>query len=100
MGGMMADLQQMNVMANMQQMSMMANLQQMNALSGMQTMDTLQMPMQLPQSQRSGGCSPRTEKVLDRWVEAKRGRDFEVADRLRDELRERGIDAEKERPPL
>merc|ERR1719201_1127735 len=36
--------------------------------------------------------------MLDRWVEAKRGRDFGTADRLRDDLRAQGIDPEKERP--
>merc|ERR1712072_879671 len=35
---------------------------------------------------------------LDQWVQAKRIRDFETADQLRDELRMLGVDAENERP--
>eukprot|EP00966_Prymnesium_polylepis_P105264 2437923-Prymnesium_polylepis.1 len=39
-----------------------------------------------------------TERKLDQWVAAKRGKDFATADHLREELRARGIDAEKARP--
>ena len=36
--------------------------------------------------------------MLDDWVAAKRDRDFTTSDRLRDELRAHGVDAEKARP--
>merc|ERR1712232_272811 len=39
-----------------------------------------------------------TEKKLDEWVEAKRRRDYEVADRIRAELKAAGVDAATERP--
>ena len=39
-----------------------------------------------------------TEGLLDDWCVAKRKKDFKTADRLRDELRTRGVDAEKARP--
>ena len=37
---------------------------------------------------------------LEEWVSAKRSRDFATADRLRDELRASGVDAEAARPDL
>lgn len=40
-----------------------------------------------------------TEKLLDNWVLAKRGKDFATADRLRDEIRAKGIEPDKARPP-
>mmetsp|Transcript_41163 Transcript_41163/g.68446 ORF Transcript_41163/g.68446 Transcript_41163/m.68446 type:complete len:340 (+) Transcript_41163:162-1181(+) len=40
-----------------------------------------------------------TEKLLDNWVLAKRGKDFSTADRLRDEIRAKGIEPDKARPP-
>jgi len=40
----------------------------------------------------SGPLSPRTESQLDYWVELKRARDFEMADKVREELRKRGIE--------
>merc|ERR1712238_625687 len=39
-----------------------------------------------------------TEKKLDSWVEAKRRRDYEVADKIRAELKASGVDAATERP--
>merc|ERR1712151_220584 len=39
-----------------------------------------------------------TEKQLDLWVEAKRRRDYETADRIRAELKAQGVDANTERP--
>ena len=48
----------------------------------------------------SGGpYDAETESQLDEWVELKRNRDFEAADKLREELRNRGIDTAVERPP-
>jgi len=38
------------------------------------------------------------EADLDRWVEAKRAKDFRVADDLRDKLRRHGIDPDQHRP--
>eukprot|EP00747_Dinoflagellata_sp_TGD_P023620 gnl/TRDRNA2_/TRDRNA2_129943_c0_seq4.p1 gnl/TRDRNA2_/TRDRNA2_129943_c0~~gnl/TRDRNA2_/TRDRNA2_129943_c0_seq4.p1 ORF type:complete len:455 (+),score=47.79 gnl/TRDRNA2_/TRDRNA2_129943_c0_seq4:73-1437(+) len=38
------------------------------------------------------------ETMLDEWVEAKRGKNFAVADRIRNELRAKGIEPEVERP--
>eukprot|EP00756_Hemistasia_phaeocysticola_P054613 Hpha_TRINITY_DN30527_c0_g1::TRINITY_DN30527_c0_g1_i1::g.193724::m.193724/K18666/ASCC1; activating signal cointegrator complex subunit 1 len=40
-----------------------------------------------------------TEKMLDEWVAARRARDFGKADQLRDELRRKGVDANRARPP-
>jgi len=37
------------------------------------------------------------EKELDKWVQAKRNRDFETSDAIRQQLRSRGIDADQER---
>lgn len=39
------------------------------------------------------------EQKLDRWVEAKRNKDFGAADAIRDELRRIGVDADARRPP-
>lgn len=39
-----------------------------------------------------------TEKKLNLWVKAKRTKDWETADKLREELRAAGIDAAAERP--
>jgi len=47
----------------------------------------------------SGRFSPDTEVQLDYWVELKRARDFDTADRIREELRARGIEPATERPP-
>jgi len=41
-----------------------------------------------------------TETQLDSWIDAKRGKDFATADMLRDQLRARGIDPDKARPPM
>mmetsp|Transcript_28885 Transcript_28885/g.47906 ORF Transcript_28885/g.47906 Transcript_28885/m.47906 type:complete len:371 (+) Transcript_28885:53-1165(+) len=41
-----------------------------------------------------------TEEALDRWVEAKRRKDFQSADAIRGQLRVAGIDVEKARPPM
>ena len=41
----------------------------------------------------------QTEAKLDEWVAAKRSRDFATADRIRDEMRARGIEPEAARPP-
>ena len=51
-------------------------------------------PPQLPQ------IDSKSEEKLDRWVEAKRARDFDLADRLREELRRDGVEPDKARPPL
>jgi cysteinyl-tRNA synthetase len=40
----------------------------------------------------------RTEAQLEEWVQAKRRKDYAVADRIREELRSRGVDAEAMRP--
>jgi len=47
--------------------------------------------------QRSSGGGD-TQEQLDRWVEAKRAKDFRTADKIRNALRERGISPDKERP--
>eukprot|EP00316_Scyphosphaera_apsteinii_P013153 CAMPEP_0119311220 /NCGR_PEP_ID=MMETSP1333-20130426/21979_1 /TAXON_ID=418940 /ORGANISM="Scyphosphaera apsteinii, Strain RCC1455" /LENGTH=208 /DNA_ID=CAMNT_0007315549 /DNA_START=62 /DNA_END=688 /DNA_ORIENTATION=- len=44
------------------------------------------------------GLSPADKGALDRWVEAKRSRDFATADRIRSELEAKGIKAEVVRP--
>ena len=38
------------------------------------------------------------ELILDDWVKAKRAKDFETADRIRDGLRAQGVDPDIERP--
>ena len=53
---------------------------------------------------KSGAPPPRlefdaaTERKLSEWVKAKRGKEFDTADRLRDELRAAGVDPEVVRP--
>ena len=42
--------------------------------------------------------SSEDEGLLDRWVEAKRSKDFATADKLREELRARGIEPDQVRP--
>jgi len=44
------------------------------------------------------GYPPGVERMLDRWVEAKKGKHFEDADRIRDELRRQGIEPDHLRP--
>merc|ERR1712187_545365 len=44
--------------------------------------------------------SAAAEALLDEWVEAKRAGNFQLADEIRDDLRVRGIAADKARPPL
>mmetsp|Transcript_129296 Transcript_129296/g.322292 ORF Transcript_129296/g.322292 Transcript_129296/m.322292 type:complete len:1016 (+) Transcript_129296:43-3090(+) len=47
----------------------------------------------------SGGFQPQqVEWQLDRWVEAKRAKDFETADQIRRQLRAQGIDPDIARP--
>ena len=41
-----------------------------------------------------------TDALLDRWVEAKRAKNWYEADKLREELRAMGIEPDKMRPPL
>jgi len=41
---------------------------------------------------------PETEARLDQWVEAKRNKDFAMADAIRDEMRSRGIEPDRARP--
>ena len=43
-------------------------------------------------------ASPSDERKLDLWVEAKRARDYRLADQLRAELEARGIQPERVRP--
>ena len=40
-----------------------------------------------------------SEAILDAWVEAKQRGDFKSADRMRRDLRARGIEPDLERPP-
>jgi len=47
---------------------------------------------------RAEAFDPQTEQQLDQWVAAKRAKDFAVADRLRSELRARGVDPDTARP--
>eukprot|EP00746_Dinoflagellata_sp_MGD_P074879 gnl/MRDRNA2_/MRDRNA2_30187_c0_seq1.p1 gnl/MRDRNA2_/MRDRNA2_30187_c0~~gnl/MRDRNA2_/MRDRNA2_30187_c0_seq1.p1 ORF type:complete len:104 (-),score=29.18 gnl/MRDRNA2_/MRDRNA2_30187_c0_seq1:132-443(-) len=42
--------------------------------------------------------SNKTEALLDKWVEAKRAKDFEQADMIRDDLKNQGINADDMRP--
>jgi len=44
------------------------------------------------------GDDPAVEDQLDRWVEAKRTKDFATADAIRAELRDQGIDPDTARP--
>jgi cysteinyl-tRNA synthetase len=37
--------------------------------------------------------------MLEDWVEAKRNKDYTVADKIRADLKDRGIRAEDHRPP-
>ena len=49
-----------------------------------------------------GGLPPLSKEMEDKveeWVAAKRQRDFETSDRIRDELRQQGISPEEYRPP-
>jgi len=41
----------------------------------------------------------QTQMQLDQWVEAKRARDFKLADEIRTQLRLKGIDPDSARPP-
>merc|ERR1712207_66691 len=41
---------------------------------------------------------PYTDEQLDKWLVAKRSRDFTTADAIRDELRSMGVDPEEVRP--
>lgn len=41
----------------------------------------------------------QTQRQLDQWVEAKRARDFKLADDIRSQLRLKGIDPDSARPP-
>merc|ERR1719361_1446763 len=41
----------------------------------------------------------QTQCQLDQWVEAKRARDFKLADDIRAQLRLKGIDPDSARPP-
>ena len=45
------------------------------------------------------GHGPAIEAKLDDWVAAKRRKEFELADRLRQELRNEGVDPDRARPP-
>merc|ERR1711972_884690 len=44
--------------------------------------------------------SAATEALLDDWVDAKRTKDFQTADKIRDQLREHGIVADSARPRM
>jgi len=46
------------------------------------------------------GFSMDVEAMLDEWVAAKRAHDFDTADRIREELRTRGVQPDKARPPI
>lgn len=47
----------------------------------------------------SMGYDSQTEAQLDRWVEAKRKKDFATADAIRKELRAKGVNPDDVRPP-
>ena len=42
---------------------------------------------------------PATEEKMAQWVNAKRAKDYQTADRLREELRAIGVDPDTARPP-
>eukprot|EP00930_Biecheleria_cincta_P083559 TRINITY_DN73111_c0_g1_i1.p1 TRINITY_DN73111_c0_g1~~TRINITY_DN73111_c0_g1_i1.p1 ORF type:complete len:863 (+),score=139.61 TRINITY_DN73111_c0_g1_i1:83-2671(+) len=52
----------------------------------------------LPPASAAGGVDPQTRAKLDRWLAAKRMKDYETADVIRKELRAKGIDPEILRP--
>merc|ERR1712066_603350 len=47
---------------------------------------------------QSGTKDPWVEGQLDKWIIAKRSKDFAQADQIRDELRAMGVDPDTERP--
>ena len=47
----------------------------------------------------SGAVDAESEARLDAWIDAKRAKDFATADRIRDELRAKGIEPDQARPP-
>tara|TARA_B110001452_G_scaffold221869_1_gene194540 strand:- start:711 stop:887 length:177 start_codon:yes stop_codon:yes gene_type:complete len=47
---------------------------------------------------RAEAFDPHTEQLLDQWVAAKRAKNFALADRLRGELRARGVNPDTARP--
>jgi cysteinyl-tRNA synthetase len=49
-------------------------------------------------NRKGGRKDEEIESMLDEWVEAKRGKDYATADRIRDELRDRGVEPEQARP--
>mmetsp|Transcript_71721 Transcript_71721/g.233157 ORF Transcript_71721/g.233157 Transcript_71721/m.233157 type:complete len:1558 (-) Transcript_71721:208-4881(-) len=61
--------------------------------------DHLRPPDQhVPVGRGAGGLDHDTEAQLDRWVQAKRDKDFSTADRIRGELRANGIEPDSLRP--
>lgn len=57
------------------------------------------MPVQDPMHGPGTKFDAETERQLDRWVAAKRDKDFNTADAIRAELRSKGIDPDTVRPP-
>jgi len=56
-----------------------------------------------PKRQRTIGSQqfdPETEMQLESWMAAKRAKDFVTADRIRDDLRAKGVQPDSARPPL
>ena len=43
-----------------------------------------------------GGAGPEVQALLEQWVSAKRQKDFDTADRLREQLRARGIEPDRQ----
>ncbi|CAK0823966.1 unnamed protein product [Prorocentrum cordatum] len=74
--------------ANAQQNSMGQTMQQFGQMGQAQQAQTL----------GSGRYDEDVERQLERWVEAKRTRDFRTADEIRVGLRARGIDPDTVRP--
>merc|ERR1719277_2902612 len=55
-------------------------------------------PAKKQKTEMSGTKDPWVEGQLDKWIIAKRSKDFAQADQIRDELRAMGVDPDTERP--
>jgi len=69
---------------------------QQNQLAGQQLMESL--TYETPYSTKQRVSNAEIEALLDKWVNAKRNKQYEVADELRADLRVQGIDPDTRRP--